>query len=379
MNELLKQLDSHFRTLREKIALRDNPAQPGITYGQLDEFSGRIYGYLKERGIGREDTVMLCLPRGAQFPVAMVGVWRAGAAFVVCEDTYAPERIEYIRNDCACALVIDRDNWAEILEHDYLPGRETVAPHDLAYAVYTSGTTGNPKGVLHEFGNLEESCSFKNWEGVRLVGESDVLALNAPLNFVAAQDYINNVLFSGATLFIVAYSYVKNPPALIELYDAAGVTCTFMTPSSFRVLRSMNPQMRWIVLGGEPCANLFREGVTIYNGYNMSEAGCDLGLFKLDRAYDVTPIGRNRGGRVLRVLDENGNDVQDGEQGELCYENPFVRGYKNLPEKTAEAWRGGVFHSGDIVTAIRASMSIPGYFNPVRIDDKYLVGVLDGL
>ena len=349
MNELLKQLDSHFRTLREKIALRDNPAQPGITYGQLDEFSGRIYGYLKERGIGREDTVMLCLPRGAQFPVAMVGVWRAGAAFVVCEDTYAPERIEYIRNDCACALVIDRDNWAEILEHDYLPGRETVAPHDLAYAVYTSGTTGNPKGVLHEFGNLEESCSFKNWEGVRLVGESDVLALNAPLNFVAAQDYINNVLFSGATLFIVAYSYVKNPPALIELYDAAGVTCTFMTPSSFRVLRSMNPQMRWIVLGGEPCANLFREGVTIYNGYNMSEAGCDLGLFKLDRAYDVTPIGRNRGGRVLRVLDENGNDVPDGEQGELCYENPFVRGYKNLPEKTAEAWRGGVFHSGDIV------------------------------
>ena len=349
MNELLKRLDGHFQTLRGKIALRDNPAQPGITYGQFDEYSGRIYGYLKERGIGREDTVMLCLPRGLQFPVAMVGVWRAGAAFVVCEDTYAPERIEFIKNDCGCKLVIGRDNWAELLEHEYLPGRETVAPHDLAYAIYTSGTTGNPKGVLHEFGNLDESCNFKRWDGERLVKETDVLALNAPLNFVAAQDHINNVLFSGATLFIVAYSYVKNPPALIELYDAAGVTCTFMTPSGFRVLRSLNPQMRWLILGGEPCTNLFREGVTIFNAYNMSEAGCDLGLFKLDRAYDLTPVGQNRGGRVIRILDEDGRDVPDGTAGELCYENPFVRGYKNLPEKTAEAWRGGLFHSGDVV------------------------------
>ena len=253
MNGLLKQLDRHFELLRDKIALRDDPAQPGITYGRLDELSGRIYGYLKEKGIGREDTVLLCLPRGLQFPVAMAGVWRAGAAFVVCEDTYAPERIAYIKNDCACRLVIDRDNWAEILSHDYLAGRETVQPHDLAYSVYTSGTTGNPKGVLHEFGNLDESCAFKNLDGVRLVETSDVLALNAPLNFVAAQDYINNVFFSGATLFVVAYSYVKNPAALIELYEAAGITCTFMTPSGFRVLRSVNPQMRWMVLGGVPC------------------------------------------------------------------------------------------------------------------------------
>ena len=348
MNTLLKQLDRHFALRRDKLALRDDPARPGITYGQLDDYSGRIYGYLKEHGIGREDTVLLCLPRGLQIPVAMIGVWRAGAAFAVCEESYAPERVAFIKNDSGCVLVIDRDNWAEILAHDYRQGRETVHPHDLAYLIYTSGTTGNPKGVLHEYGNLDESCSFKNWDGVRLAAESDVLALNAPLNFIAALDHINNVLYSGATLFVVPYSYVRNPAALIELYDAAGITCTFMTPAGFRVLRSMNPQMRWIILGGEPCANLWRAGVTLYNGFNMSEAGCDLCLFRLDRAYDVTPIGWNRGGRVMRILDEDGNDVPDGTPGELCYENPYVRGYRNLPEKTAEVWRGGLFHSGDI-------------------------------
>ena len=348
MIELLRQLDRHFAQRRDKIALRDEPSQPGITYGQLDEYSGRIYGYLKSRGIGREDTVLLCLPRGLRFPIAMVGVWKAGAAFVSCEDTYAPERIEYIKNDCACALVISDENWAEILRADWLPGRETVEPHDLAYAVYTSGTTGNPKGVLHEFGNLDESCDCKRWEGERLMREDDVLALNAPLNFVAAQDYINNVLCAGASLFIVAYTYVKNPVALIELYENVGVTCTFMTPSAFRVLQGMNAQMRWIILGGEVCANLCRDGLLLLNGYNMSEAGCDLCIFRIDRPYDVTPIGRNRGGKALRILDEEGRDVPDGTAGELCFENPFVRGYRNLPEKTAAAWRGGLFHSGDI-------------------------------
>ena len=349
MNDYLKRLDSHFMSLRDKVALRDDIRQPGITYGQLDELSGRIYGYLKERGIGREDTVMLCLPRGMQIPVAMVGVWKAGASYVICEDTYAPERIEFIRKDCDCKLFVSRDNWAELMGHDYLPGRETVHPHDLAYTVYTSGTTGNPKGVMHEFGNIEESCAFQVYEGERFVTESDILAMNAPMNFVAFQGFFNSVLYAGGTMLIVAYSYVKNLPSLIKLYEEAGVTCTFLTPSGFRMLGTLNPQLRWIVLGGEPCANLYRDEVILYNGLGMSEAGFAITLFRLDRAYDVTPAGRNHGGRALHILDEAGRGVPDGEPGELCFENPFVRGYRNLPEKTAEAWRDGLFHSGDIV------------------------------
>ena len=362
MNQLLKRLDEHFTRLKDKIALRDDITQPGITYGQLDELSGRVYGYLKDRGVGREDTVMLCLPRGLQIPIAMIGVWKAGASFVICEDTYAPERIEFIKNDCDCKLFISRDNWAELMSHDYLPGRETVQPHDLAYSVYTSGTTGNPKGVMHEFGNLEECCAAQQYDGEPLMRESDVLAMNAPLNFVAFQVFFNKAVFAGASVFIVAYPYVKNPAALVELYEKAGVTVTFLTPSAFRVMHTLNSQLRWIALGGELCANIYREGVTLYNDYSMSETGYELCMFRLDRAYAVTPIGQNRWGRTLRILDEEGKDVPDGEPGELCYENPYVRGYRNLPEKTAEAWRGGLFHSGDIVvknkTSSRAATTI---------------------
>ena len=348
MIQLFKKLEEHFEILRTKTVFRDSLKIPGITYGQLYELSGRIYGYLKDNGIGREDVVVLCLPRGLQIPTAMIGVWRAGAAFVVCEDTYAPERIEFIRNDCGCKLFIDKNNWSEILEHPSLDGREKVDPHDLSYICYTSGTTGNPKGVMHEFGNLDESCLFKSYDGKRIMEQDDILALNAPMNFVAAQDYINNVLWSGASLFVVGYSYIKNPSALIELYEDAEITCTFMTPSAFRILDSMNSRMRWIILGGEPTSNLYRDDIMLYNGYNMSEAGCDLAIFHVTKPHAITPIGKNQGGRKIILLDENGMEVPDGNTGEICFDNPYVRGYRNMPEQTEAVFKNGFFHTGDL-------------------------------
>ena len=237
MNSFLKKLDRYFVELADKIALRDDISQPGMTYRQLDELSGRVYGYLKEHNIGREDTVFLLLPRSSKMLVGMIGVWKAGASFVVCEDSAAPERVEYIRRDCNAKLVIDNALWIEIMEHEPLPGRETVHPHDLAYIVYTSGTTGNPKGTMHEFGNIDQSATFLQYRGELLFRESDTLGVNAPMNFVAYQDYFNTVIYAGAAMFIVPYSYVKNPAALIDLYEQAGITCTFMTSSSFRVPR----------------------------------------------------------------------------------------------------------------------------------------------
>lgn len=69
-----------------------------LTYADLDELSGRLYGYLKEKGIGKEDFVLIDLPRGVLPIVAMIGIWKARASWALVEDTYAPDRIDYIRN-----------------------------------------------------------------------------------------------------------------------------------------------------------------------------------------------------------------------------------------------------------------------------------------
>ena len=137
--------------------LFDDAHAKGITYAQLDDLSGRIYSWLKENKIGREDFVLINLPRGVLPVIAMIGVWKAGAAWALVEDTYAPERIRYIREDCGCRLEISAENWDEIMALPALAGHENPDEHDAAYAIYTSGTTGSPKGVLHEYGNLQRA------------------------------------------------------------------------------------------------------------------------------------------------------------------------------------------------------------------------------
>ena len=137
--------------------LFDDAHSKGITYEQLDDMSARVYGWLKANKIGKEDFVLVDLPRGVLPVIAMVGVWKAGAAWALVEDTYAPDRIAYIREDCGCKTEISAANWEEIMHQESISGHADTDPHDAAYAIYTSGTTGNPKGVLHEYGNLSRA------------------------------------------------------------------------------------------------------------------------------------------------------------------------------------------------------------------------------
>lgn len=170
----------------------------GISYAKIDEVSAKIYAYLFKCGVGREDFVLINLPRGVQPVMAMVGVWKAGAAFTIVEDNYAPDRIEFIRNDCNCKAEINNDNWEEIMRIDPKEGFVIADLHDAAFAIYTSGTTGNPKGVLHEYGNILRAVdSVKISENEVLVKGNEHGALVAPLNFIASTIFLMYVLYDG--------------------------------------------------------------------------------------------------------------------------------------------------------------------------------------
>ena len=119
--------------------LFDDAHAKGITYAQLDDLSGRVYAWLKASKIGKENFVLIDLPRGVLPVIAMIGVWKAGAAWALVEDTYAPERIDYIRKDCGCKVEISMENWDDIMRGEPLGGHENPGDHDAAYAIYTSG------------------------------------------------------------------------------------------------------------------------------------------------------------------------------------------------------------------------------------------------
>ncbi len=330
--------------------LYDEAHAKGVTYAMLDELSGKVYSYLKSKGVGKEDFVLINLPRGIMPIVTMIGVWKAGAAWALVEDTYAPERIKYIREDCGCKTEISAENWEEIMNCQPLSGFETVGEHDAAYAIYTSGTTGNPKGVLHEYGNLNRAI-----ESIKINGESpftgkERVALLAPLNFVASVIVILKLLSKcGAKLFVVGYSTIKNPIALKKFFLEKRISVTFLTPSYVRMLGNQTgPFLKMLFVGSEPANNLYNKNLDLINIYAASESGFAVGVFKIDKAYDTCPIGKPEIDAKIILLDEDGNEAEDGETGELCVENPFVRGYINLPEETEAAFVNGIYHTGDL-------------------------------
>ena len=330
--------------------LFDEANTKGITYAKLDELSGRVYAYLSDKGIGKEDFVLINLPRGILPIIAMIGVWKAGAAWALVEDTYAPERIGFIRKDCGCKAELSAANWDDVMSTDPKKGYITSDDHDAAYAIYTSGTTGNPKGVLHEYGNLSRAI-----ESIRINGENpfigkDRLALLAPMNFVASVIVILEVLsICGGKMFIVGYATIKNPIALKRFFLEKRITITFLTPSYVRMLGTQTgPFLRMLFVGSEPANNIYNKNLDLINIYAASESGFAVGVFKIDKAYESCPIGKPEIDTKITLIAEDGSEAEEGEIGELCFENPYVRGYINLPEETAKAFVDGLYHTGDL-------------------------------
>ena len=330
----------------DDIALISAEAGESMTYARLWECSGRVYGFLRRKGIGKEDAVMIALPRGGDPVVALIGIWRAGAAAVMLEADYEPERMEYIRRDAGCVLKIDEALFSEIMAGDAQEGHEETSLHDLAYLIYTSGTTGKPKGVMQEYGTLE-MCVRLHFCGERPVIDGR-FALITPLYFVVSMLIIPPLLYNAQAVAVIPKDIVRDPDRLPECIEALQLTNLFIVPSMLKHLRRIPASLTKIVVGGEPARRLFSDRVEIFCGYGQSESGFNISTFLIDREYDVTPVGRiGEHKSEIHIMDDCGNELPVGETGNLCYKAPYFRGYLGLPELTEQVRLNGCIRSGD--------------------------------
>ena len=215
----------------------DTTSGVSLTRAQVDELSARVYAWLLSHGSGTEDFVMIRFARDVRPFIAMLGVWKAGAAFTVVEENYAQERIEAIREDCQCRLVIDETVWDDILATEPEAGYKEADAHDACFAIYTSGSTGKPKGVLQESGKIKLNQASLEAHPGDLISETTCMAMVAPLGFIAAVKIFMNALYSGMRMVVFSTDTAKNPVQMNRQFEKYGVNLAILSHSIPRVMQ----------------------------------------------------------------------------------------------------------------------------------------------
>ena len=306
-----------------------------MTYAQLERLSAKIASRLLRRGAKKEKIYPIVLERGFEYIVSIIGILRAGAAYSPLSTEYPKDRVAFILKDSNADFVVDEAFLKDIENEKILSEFPEIHMEDAAIAIYTSGSTGNPKGILHDH------WSFTNAVVRQLeiaAGFDDVEMSVTPFNFAISTHDILTPLWAGAEIHILTEAQRKDILFIDKYIDEHNITASVISPQLLKQLPVRESSLKLINSGGERISGIYSPYAHIKNAYGLSELLSIAMTFELDKAYDNTPIGRPLSGFKAYLLDENGKQVADGEEGELCIAGTMARGYINLPELTAEVF-----------------------------------------
>ncbi|MFI0479413.1 amino acid adenylation domain-containing protein [Actinomadura sp. 9N215] len=338
-----------------------------VTYASLWERSGRLAGLLRSAGAGPETVVGLCLDRGIDMVTAVLGTWRAGAAYLPLDPGYPPERLAFMLSDSRAPVLVSKTELAEDLPAGRLrvlclddrtdaallaatPSEMDPVAVDqtgLAYVMYTSGSTGTPKGVQVAHGGVLALAVAQR----RLFGVSpgDRLLGFASFSFDASVWELVMALSSGGVLVVASAQERAEAGRVAELVTAAGVNVATLPPSLLHALGAAAP-------AGEPARELAGVSTLVTAGERLDEGlaatwSTDRRLFNAYGPTETTvcasagqclpgdgaPIGEPIANTTVYVLDQSLGLVPIGVTGELFVGGAQVaRGYGGRPALTAE-------------------------------------------
>ena len=343
--EFIERLRKIAEQYPDRIAVVDRDGTRSTSYREILGYAMRVNRYLSDRGIGKEDTIGIYYPKGMEYIATRIGIIMAGAAWVALEDLMGKERIDYVINDCNCILVMSEKEWEEAMELPECPEHTEADAHDLAFYIYTSGSSGTPKGAAQEYGIYERMLEGMGkgflyeyvYPGTGAKREEILrFAHVIPESFVGGVYITVGILGFGCTIHVLSWEITKNPVRLCSYFNDHMIDSTFMTPTFLKVLQQLNIEsMRVGYTGGEIVSDIDITGFDVVNIYGPSEFGYPTCHYKLDRSYSNTPIGYPTKGSEIVLLDEDGNEK---DEGEMCIYLPFFRGYHNLPNDNNKAF-----------------------------------------
>jgi long-chain acyl-CoA synthetase len=353
----------------------------GLSYSALAEMSGRAAALLRDRGVKPGDRVGLMRPNVPAFVVLYYAILRAGAIVVPMNVLLKRREISYYLEDSGARLMVAVDDFRDeaqagaagaevmVLERGGLPrwlepydaeaGIAETAPDDTAVILYTSGTTGQPKGAelthANLAGNAEVVCRT-----LTKVGPGDVVVGALPLFHSFGQTAAMNASLQGGACLALLPRF--EPEAALDLMQDLGATVFLGVPTMYAAMLN-HPErerfdlgsLRTCVSGGQslPVEVLrgFEEtfGCKILEGYGLSETSPVACQNRPDRERKAGSIGIPVEGTEMKIVDDAGGELPDGEVGEILIHGPNVmKGYWRRPDATAETIRDGWLHSGDL-------------------------------
>ncbi len=338
-----------------------------MTYRELSARASQLAHYLRARGVGLGDLVAICLERSIEAVVGLLGILKAGAAYVPLDPAHPPARLAFMLQDSGAPVVLTTRHLrgrlptrAEIVELDtdwVRIGREPTTepesgtgPLDVAYVIYTSGSTGTPKGVLatHRASVNRFAWMWNRW---RFTAQ-DVCCQKTTLSFVDSVWEIFGPLLQGVPNVIIPDDVLLEPSRLVDLLATHRVTRIVLVPSLLRALLESvpdlgrrAPRLKFWITSGEAItpelARRFEEIVpdgTLVNLYGSSEVAADVSAYVITGGtfHERIPIGRPIANTRLYVLDGQGQPVPIGVPGEIHVGGDgLARGYLHDPDLTS--------------------------------------------
>lgn len=324
-----------------------------LTYDQLDRKSNQVAYGLIAAGVRAGDILAVEAGRSAESILAILAVWKVGCAYVFIDPGCPGHRTGECLEDCHARMVLDAAFVQDALKRmAEVPLPEIGNRDRLAVIVYTSGSSGKPKGVRLLQSNIVASVANFGEIGFH---SGDRYACFASFMFVAAVYDIALALSIGATLYLVPEDIRRDIRKLAEYYVRNGITVTFLPPHmamKYLGVDQASP-LRILISGSESVRNLSRRSYEIVNVYASSEACAIVSHYTVEDSRKNYPIGHVVGGLRHYIVNEAGSLAADGEIGELWISGPQVSpGYLNLPELTAERFTENPFCQEEPFTRI---------------------------
>jgi amino acid adenylation domain-containing protein len=369
-------------------ALRLNDTR--LTYTELNARANQLAHHLRGMGVGPGTPVALSMEHSLEVVIAILGVLKAGAAYVPIDPTYPPERAQVILDDLAAALPGEmpilltqahlmgaagplrarlvavegqEDFTAEKQGNREAEGQYNNLPHiaspgDLAYILYTSGSTGKPKGVMIEHRSL---VNYIWWARAQyLDGQVQDFPLFSSLSFDLTVTSIFTPLITGGQVIVYPEDSGVRGMSILKVIEEGAVDVVKLTPAHLTLIREMDfsrTRIKAFIVGGEDfktelaraISAAFGHQVAIYNEYGPTEAtvGCMIHRFDPAETALSVPVGVPGANAQIYVLDAHLNPVPTGVIGEMYIGGDgLARGYLNRPELTAERFIANPFQPG---------------------------------